>query len=93
VTFRDRVKEASTPYIAQYKRAPWWVKGLTLTLIGLIILPDPFDWIPGIAFMDELLYAYLLLGLLHRYGAVPGEDKKRPKDLVNDILGRKNNGY
>jgi hypothetical protein len=88
VRFRDRVRVVATPYVAQYKRAPWWVKGLTLTLIGLILLPDPFDWIPGIAFMDELLYAYLLLGLLHRYGAAPGEGKKSAKDLVNEILGR-----
>lgn len=86
--FRQRVKLIAAPYIVQYSRAPWWVKALTLTLIGLIILPDPFDWIPGIAFMDELLYAYLLLGLLHKYGAVPGEDKKSAKDLVKEILGR-----
>jgi hypothetical protein len=51
-------------------------------------LPDPFDWIPGIAFLDELLYATILLRLLHKYGALPDEDRKNPKDLVMEILGR-----
>ena len=63
-----------------------WVKSATLVLIGLIILPDPFDWIPGIAFLDELLYATILLRLLHRYGAMPNEDRKSAKDLVTELL-------
>jgi len=55
-------------------------------LIGLIILPDPFDWFPGVAFLDELLYATLLLKLLYKYGALPSEVKTSPKDLVKEIL-------
>jgi hypothetical protein len=66
------------------------VKTATWVLIALILLPDPFDWIPGIAFMDEILYASILLRILHRYGALPNEDKKTAKDLVTYILRRKN---
>jgi len=86
---KHRIKNAAKPFIAQYRRAPWWVKAATWILIGLIVLPDPFDWIPGIAFLDEVLYASVLLHILHKYGALPDEDKRSPKDLVNDILGRK----
>lgn len=86
MTIRQRAKRIADPYIAQYKRSPWWVKGLTLGLISLIILPDPFDWFPGIAFLDEVLYATLLLKLLHRYGALPDEEKKSPKDLIMEIV-------
>jgi hypothetical protein len=39
--------------------------------------------------MDELLYASVLLWLLHKYGAAAGDDKRSAKDLVNEILGRK----
>jgi uncharacterized membrane protein YkvA (DUF1232 family) len=92
MTLGQRTKRIAKPYIAQYKRSPWWVKSLTLSLIGLIILPDPFDWFPGIAFLDELLYASLLLKLLHKYGALPDETKKTAKDLVNEILGAIKNG-
>jgi hypothetical protein len=65
-----------------------WVKSATLVLIALIILPDPFDWIPGIAFLDELLYATLLLKLLHKYGALPGEVKRSAGSLVTEILSK-----
>jgi uncharacterized membrane protein YkvA (DUF1232 family) len=85
---RKRAKRIAEPYVAQYGRSPVWVKTATLVLIALIILPDPFDWIPGIAFLDELLYATILLKLLHKYGALPDEDRKNPKDLVMEILGR-----
>ena len=86
MTLRKRAKRLAEPYIAQYGRSPLWVKSATLVLIGLIILPDPFDWIPGIAFLDELLYATILLRLLHRYGALPDEDRKSAKDLVTELL-------
>lgn len=88
MTLRKRAKRIAEPYVAQYGRSPVWVKSATLVLIALIILPDPFDWIPGIAFLDELLYATILLRLLHKYGALPDEDRKNPKDLVMEILGR-----
>jgi uncharacterized membrane protein YkvA (DUF1232 family) len=88
LTLQKRAKRIAEPYIAQYGRSPVWVKSATLVLIALIILPDPFDWIPGIAFLDELLYATILLRLLHEYGALPDEDRKNPKDLVMEILGR-----
>lgn len=86
LTLAKRAKRLAEPYIAQYERSPVWVKGATLVLIGLILLPDPFDWIPGIAFLDELLYATILLRLLHRYGALPDEDRKSAKDLVTELL-------
>lgn len=88
MTLRKRAKRIAEPYVAQYGRSPVWVKSATLVLITLIILPDPFDWIPGVAFLDELLYATILLRLLHKYGALPNEDRKNPKDLVMEILGR-----
>lgn len=86
MTFKERTRRIASPYIYQYKRSPWWVKSLTLVLIGLIILPDPFDWFPGIAFLDEVFYATLLLKLLYKYGALPHEEKKSPKDLMMEIL-------
>lgn len=88
LTLTKRAKRVAEPYVAQYGRAPIWVKGATWVLILLILLPDPFDWFPGIAFLDEILYATILLKLLHKYGALPGEDKKNPKDLVMEIVGR-----
>ncbi len=89
LTLRKRAKQIAEPYIAQYDRSPVLIKTATWILIALILLPDPFDWFPGIAFMDEILYASILLHLLHKYGALPDEDKKSAKDLVNEILGRK----
>lgn len=59
---------------------------MTILLVTLILLPDPFDWFPGIAFMDEVLYATILLRLLHKYGALPNEEKKTAKDLVKEIF-------
>jgi hypothetical protein len=87
------VTDAAKPHLAQYGRAPVLVKGATWVLVALIILPDPFDWIPGLTLMDELLYASVLLWLLHKYGAAAGEDKRSAKDLVNEIIGRKTNGH
>jgi hypothetical protein len=90
LTLKQRVKDAAKPHLAQYGRAPVLVKGATWVLVALIIIPDPFDWIPGLALMDELLYASVLLWLLHKYGAAAGEDKRSAKDLVNEIIGRRN---
>jgi hypothetical protein len=61
LTLKQRVKDAAKPHLAQYGRAPVLVKGATWILVALIIIPDPFDWIPGLALMDELLYASVLL--------------------------------
>jgi hypothetical protein len=88
LTLRKRAKRIAEPYIAQYGRVPAWVKIATWVLITLILLPDPFDWFPGIAFLDEVLYASILLGLLHKYGALPGEEKTSAKDLVAEIFKR-----
>jgi len=88
LTLLKRTKKAALPFIHQYRRAPVWVKSLTWLLILLIILPDPFDWIPGLTLADEVLYATILLHILHKYGALPDEDKRSAIDLVNEILGR-----
>ena len=90
MTLRKRAKQIAEPFVAQYGRSPVLVKTATWVLIALILLPDPFDWIPGIAFMDEILYASVLLRILHKYGSLPNEDKRTAKDLLNEILGRKN---
>jgi len=90
LTLKQRVKDAAKPHLAQYGRAPVLVKGATWVLVALIIIPDPFDWIPGLALMDELLYASVLLWLLHKYGAAADEDRRSAKDLVNEIIGRRN---
>jgi uncharacterized membrane protein YkvA (DUF1232 family) len=86
-----RAKLIAEPYIAQYGRSPVLVKTATWILIALILLPDPFDWFPGIAFMDEVLYASVLLHLLHKYGALPDEEKKSAKDLVKEIFVKDKN--
>jgi uncharacterized membrane protein YkvA (DUF1232 family) len=86
MTLNQRARGIASPYIAQYKRSPRWVKAVTIVLIALILIPDPFDWFPGIAFIDELLYASVLLKLLYKYGALPDEVKKSAKDLVAEIV-------
>ena len=86
MTLRKRAKRIAEPYVAQYGRVPGWVKIATWILIALILIPDPFDWFPGIAFLDEILYASILLGLLHKYGALPGEKRTTAKDLVEEIF-------
>lgn len=92
LTLRKRAKRIAEPYVAQYGRSPAWVKSATLVLIALILLPDPFDWVPRIAFMDEVLYASILLHLLHKYGALPHEEKKSAKDLVKEIFTKDKDG-
>lgn len=86
MTIRQRAKRIAEPYIAQYGRSPVWVKSATWLLIALILLPDPFDWIPGLTLADEILYASVLLAILHKYGALPNEEKKSAKDLVTEIF-------
>lgn len=86
MSLTKRAKRIAEPYIAQFGRSPWWVRSIVILLVTLILLPDPFDWFPGIAFLDELLYATLLLKLLHKYGALPHEEKKSPEDLIKEIL-------
>lgn len=93
MTIRKRARIIAQRYTANYHRAPWWVKTITWILIALIILPDPFDWIPGLTLADEILYASILLHLLHKYGALPDEDKKSAKDLVKEILGKDRHGH
>jgi uncharacterized membrane protein YkvA (DUF1232 family) len=93
LTIRRRAKIVAERYTQHYKSSPWWVKSVTWLLIALIILPDPFDWIPGVTFLDELMYASILLHLLHKYGALPDEDKKNAKDLVKEILGKDHHGH
>lgn len=86
MTLKERARRVGAPYVAQYNRAPRWVKAVTLLLIALILIPDPFDWFPAIAFLDELLYATILLKLLYKYGALPHEEQKSAKDLVKEIF-------
>ena len=86
MTLTQRAKRVAKPYLSQYNRSPRWVKILTVILVLLILLPDPFDWFPGIAFLDEVLYATILLKLLHRYGALPTEEEKSAKDLIKEIF-------
>jgi uncharacterized membrane protein YkvA (DUF1232 family) len=89
MTILQRARRAAVPYIAQYKRSPRWVKSVTVACIVWMFIPDIFDLIPGIAYLDELLAATIMLKLLHRYGALPNEDSTRPMDLVKEILGKK----
>ncbi len=85
---RQRIKDGTRQYIAQFKRAPWWVKVIaTLCLTYLVIPIDPFDILfPWMAFSDDLFIAGLLLKLLHKYGSVPGDEKLTPVQLLRKIL-------
>ena len=84
-----RARVAAIPYVAQYKRSPRWVKSVTVACIVWMFIPDFFDLIPGIAYLDEILAATIMLKLLHKYGALPDEDPTKPIDLVKQILGKK----
>ena len=85
---RTRIKAASRQYIAQFKRAPWWVKVIaTICLTYLVIPIDPFDILfPWMAFSDDLFIAGLLLKLLHKYGSIPSDEKLTPLQLLTKIL-------
>ena len=88
MNLRSRAKRVAKPYIAQYKRSPKWVQVVTIACITWMLIPDFFDLIPGIAFLDELLAATIMLKLLHKYGALPEENKKSAKDLIKEIFAK-----
>lgn len=85
---KQRIKDGVRVYVAQFKRAPWWVKVVaTLCLIYLAVPIDPFDvLLPWMAFSDDLFIAGLLLKLLHKYGSVPGDEKLTPLQLLTKLL-------
>lgn len=85
---RTRIKEATRQYVAQFQRAPWWVKVIATLCIAYLVVPiDPFDVLfPWMAFSDDLFIAGLLLKLLHKYGAIPGDEKLTPLQLLTKIL-------
>lgn len=85
---RQRIKDGLRQYVAQFKRAPWWVKVIaTICLTYLVIPIDPFDVLfPWMAFSDDLFIAGLLLKLLHKYGSIPGDEKLTPVQLLTKIL-------
>lgn len=86
LSLKQRAKRLAEPYVAQYGRVPGWVKIATWVLIALMLLPDLFDWVPGLGLLDEVLYASILLHLLYKYGGLPDEEKKSAKDLVSEIF-------
>jgi uncharacterized membrane protein YkvA (DUF1232 family) len=84
----QRIREALKQYVAQFKRAPWWVKVIATLCITYLVIPiDPFDVLfPWMAFSDDLFIAGLLLKLLHKYGSVPGDEKLSALQLLTKIL-------
>jgi uncharacterized membrane protein YkvA (DUF1232 family) len=87
-SLRQRIKDGTRQYVAQFKRAPWWVKVVaTLCLTYLVVPIDPFDILfPWMAFSDDLFIAGLLLKLLHKYGSVPSDEKLTPLQLLTKLL-------
>lgn len=85
---RQRIKDATRQYIAQFKRAPWWVKVIATLCIAYLVVPiDPFDVLfPWMAFSDDLFIAGMLLKLLHKYGSVPSDEKLSPLQLLTKLL-------
>jgi uncharacterized membrane protein YkvA (DUF1232 family) len=85
---RQRIKDGLRQYVAQFKRAPWWVKVIATLCITYLVIPiDPFDILfPWMAFSDDLFIAGLLLKILHKYGSVPGDEKLTPVQLLTKIL-------
>lgn len=83
-----KIKSGLRPYIAQFKRAPWWVKVIaTLCLTYLVIPIDPFDVLfPWMAFSDDLFIAGVLLKLLHKYGAHSDDVMTTPVQLLMKLL-------
>lgn len=81
------IKKIAKPYIAQYKRSPIWVKGLSFVIIMWIASPiDVWDIVfPFAAYADDLFLAGILLKLLHKYGSLPEEELSTPRDLVDQI--------
>lgn len=84
---RTRVKDGLRPYVEQFKRSPLRIKILVwICLLYLAIPIDPWDvLLPWLAWQDDLFIAGLLLKLLHKYGALPGEDRMTPYQLLTNI--------
>lgn len=84
----QRIKDGMRQYVAQFKRAPWWVKVVaTLCLTYLVIPIDPFDILfPWLAFSDDLFIAGVLLKLLHKYGSITTDEKLTPLQLLTKLL-------
>lgn len=82
-----KIRDIAKPYIAQYKRSPLWVKIVSSLIILYLATPiDPFDILfPWMALSDDLFLAGVLLKLLHKYGALPDEDKTTPMDIIRQI--------
>lgn len=87
MTLRKRLKEVVRPYKAQFNRSPVWVRWIAVLCVTYLIVPiDLFDVIfPWMAFSDDIFIAGVLLKLLHKYGALPDEDKKTAKDLLLEV--------
>ena len=85
---RQRIKDGTRQYVAQFKRAPWWVKVIATLCIAYLAIPiDPFDVLfPWMAFSDDLFIAGVLLKLLHKYGSVPTDEKLTPLQLLTKLL-------
>lgn len=85
---RQRIKDGMRPYVAQFQRAPRWVKALAALYIAYLVTPiDLFDVLfPWMAFSDDLFVAGLLLKLLHKYGALPADEQQTPLQLLTKIL-------
>ncbi len=85
---RQRIKDGTRQYVAQFKRAPWWVKVVATICLAYLVMPiDPFDVLfPWMAFSDDLFIAGLLLKLLHKYGSISTDEKLTPLQLLTKIL-------
>jgi uncharacterized membrane protein YkvA (DUF1232 family) len=85
---RQRIKDGTRQYVAQFKRAPWWVKVIATICLTYLVMPiDPFDVLfPWLAFSDDLFIAGLLLKLLHKYGSIPSDEKLTPLQLLTKLL-------
>lgn len=84
---RTRIKDGLRPYVAQFKRSPLWVKIIVWMCLAYLALPiDLWDVLmPWFAYADDLFIAGLLLKLLHKHGALPGEDRMTPAQLLTKI--------
>ena len=85
---RQRIKDGMRQYVAQFRRAPIWVKVIATLCITYLVIPiDPFDVLfPWMAFSDDLFIAGLLLKLLHKYGSLPTDEKLTPLQLLTKLL-------
>lgn len=85
---RQRIKDGMRQYVAQFQRAPMWVKVVATLCIAYLAVPiDLFDILfPWMAFSDDLFIAGLLLKLLHKYGSTPSDEKLSPLQLLTKLL-------